>query len=145
MSLEPLDFLALKEEERGLQSNVESHILILFESAINSSPEPNIIEKAENFVTALLSCRLEKYSGVDARSFTMTTWHVLIHIASCIPIRHHGQDVLVKVLGKLDNAGESWKFLPGFEISLRQLDSVLESWYVLKYALEGGVYSIAAR
>jgi hypothetical protein len=107
MSLEPLDFSPLKEEERGLQSDVESHILILFESAINSSLQPNIIEKAENFVTALLSCHLEKYSGVDEESFAMSTWHVLIYIASCIPIRHHGQDVLVKVLCKLDNAGES--------------------------------------
>jgi len=119
MSVEPLDFESLKDEERGLLSDADLHILNCFESAINSSPEPNVDEKAKRFVTDLIASAPERRSGTDAESFVMSTWQVLTYIASRIPYRHYGQDVLVRIVGMLDAAGETWKGLPGFGISMR--------------------------
>jgi hypothetical protein len=119
MSTELLDFKSLKDEERGLLSDLDFHILILFELAINSSPEPNVNEKAKRFVTDLTASAQERQSGTDVESFVMSTWQVLTYIASRIPYRHDGQDVLVRIVGMLDATGEAWKDLPGFGISMR--------------------------
>ena len=89
------------------------------ESAINPSSEPNVDEKAKSFVTDLIACGPEKQSGLDAEYFATSTWQVLTYIASRIPSRHYGQDVLVRIVGRLDAAGEPWNDLRGFGISLR--------------------------
>ncbi|KAH8656690.1 hypothetical protein BGZ60DRAFT_384614 [Tricladium varicosporioides] len=119
MSVEPLDFESLKDEERGLLNDTDLHILTLFESAISSSPEFNVDEKAKRFATDLVASAPDRQSGTDAESYVMSTWQVLICIASRISYRHYGQDVLVRIVGMLDAAGDMWKGLPGFGISMR--------------------------
>lgn len=49
MSIEPLDFGSVKDEERDLLSDADFYINTLFESALNSTPEPNVDEKAKRF------------------------------------------------------------------------------------------------
>jgi len=119
MSVELLDFESLKDEERGLLGRSDLHILTFFESAIYSLPEPNVYEKAKHFVTDLIASTPERRSGADVESFVMSTWQILTYIASRIPYRHYGQDVLVRIVCMLDAAGETWKGLPGFGISMR--------------------------
>ena len=129
MSIEPLDFGSLKDEERGLLSDADFYINTLFESVVNSSPEPNVDEKAKRFFTDLIALAPEKQSDIDAESFVMSTWQILTYIASRIPSRHYGQDVLVRVVGMLGAAGEMWKDFPGFWISMR--DSWNHSMYLM--------------
>jgi hypothetical protein len=90
MSFEPLDFEPLKDEDRGLLSDTDFHILTLFESVINSSEEPGVEETLNHFVTELLAYAPKKTSGLDEESFAVDTWQVLTYIATRIPCRHHG-------------------------------------------------------
>ncbi|KUJ11267.1 uncharacterized protein LY89DRAFT_240890 [Mollisia scopiformis] len=121
MSSEPLNFEPIKDDERSvLSSDAQHDILNLFEAAINSSLHPNIDEKAERFVKDLVTFASEGNSGLDADSVASATWKVLINAASCIPCRHCGQDVLVKIVGLLDTAGDTWKDYPGFGITMRE-------------------------
>lgn len=119
MSIEALDFDSLKDEERGLLSDADFHILTIFESAINSSPESNVDEKAKRFFTDLIALAPLRQSGIDAEFFVMSTWQILTYIASRIPYRQYGQDFLVGVVGMLGAAGEMWMDFPSFWNSMR--------------------------
>lgn len=120
MSFEPLSFEPIKDDERSvLNSDAQLDILTLFETAINSSSYPNIDEKAKRFVIDLVAFAPEGKSGLDADSVASATWKVLINTASCIPCRHYGQDVLVKIIGLL-GAGDTWKDYPGLGIAMRE-------------------------
>jgi hypothetical protein len=119
MSVEQLSFEPLKDEERGLLSDTDFHILTLFESAISSSEEPRVEAKANHFITDLLAYAPKKTSGLDEEVFTADTWQVLTYIASHIPCRHYGQDILAKSVAILEASGAAWKDLPGLAISLR--------------------------
>jgi hypothetical protein len=68
-----------------LLSDADLYILTLFELAINSSLEPNVDEKAKRFVTDLIASALEMQSGTNVKSSVMSTWQVLMYIASRIP------------------------------------------------------------
>jgi hypothetical protein len=121
MSFEPLSFEPIKDDERSvLNSDVQLDILTLFETAINSSSYPNIDEKAKRFVIDLVAFAPEGKSGLDTDAFASATWKVLINTASCIPCRHYGQDVLVKIVSLLSAAGDTWKDYPGFGIAMRE-------------------------
>ncbi|TVY32742.1 hypothetical protein LSUB1_G007514 [Lachnellula subtilissima] len=122
MSSEPLNFEPIKDDERSvLNSDAQLAILALFETAIksNSSPYPNIDEKAKRFVTDLVAFAPKEKSGLDADIVASITWKVLINTASCIPFQHYGQDILVKILSLLGTAGDTWKDYPGFGIAMR--------------------------
>lgn len=113
MSNEPLDFAYLKDEERGLLDEVDLLILAKFEAAISSSSEPNVEEKAIRFVGDLIASHPK-----ESESFLTSTWQVLTYVASLTPPEHYGQEVLVRVVGMLEQCGP-WRDLPGFGISIR--------------------------
>jgi hypothetical protein len=118
MSFEPLSFEPIKDDERSvLNSDAQLDILTLFETAMNSSSYPDIDEKAKRFVIDLVTFAPE---GLDADAVASATWKVLINTASCIPCRHYGQDVLVKIVSLLGAAGDTWKDYPGFGIAMRE-------------------------
>lgn len=121
MSFEPPSFEPLKDDERSvLNSDPQLEILTLFETAINSSSYPNIDEKAKRFVIDLVAFVPEGKSWLDMDAVASATWKVLINTASCIPCRHYGQDVLVKIVNLLGAAGDTWKDYPGFGIAMRE-------------------------
>lgn len=122
MSFEPLDFEPIKNDERSvLGTDTELAILKLFDTAINSSSSSDIDEKAKRFVTNLVAFASEKKSGIDQDDDAVSaTWEVLINAASCIPYRHYGQDILVKIVSLLGAAGDQWKDYPGFGIAMRE-------------------------
>ncbi|KAI1074278.1 hypothetical protein F5B20DRAFT_574191 [Whalleya microplaca] len=121
MSAEPLDFEPLKDEERGLFCDADLEILSFFESAVASSSPDTVDEAANHFVNQLIIAGAGKQSPAEAEGLTATTWQVLIHIASRIPCRHYGQDILVKIIGILNAAEGPWKELPGIMICLRDI------------------------
>jgi len=121
MSFEPLSFEPIKDGERSvLNSDAQLDILTLFETAINSSSYPNIDEKAKRFVVDLVAFAPEEKSGLNAEAVASATWKVLINTASCIPCRHYGQDILVKIVSLLGAVGDTWKDYPGFGIAMRE-------------------------
>ncbi|KAF4635581.1 hypothetical protein G7Y89_g2512 [Cudoniella acicularis] len=69
MTLEPLNFGSLHDDERGLQSDTLLEILTIFQTAISSSPEPNVDEKSKVFVTKLIAFSPESKSGLNTDSF----------------------------------------------------------------------------
>lgn len=85
MSIEPLNFESIKSEERGWLDDTQVDILTIFETAINSSPNPDIDGKAKRFVSELLALAPEAISGRKPDEFAHTTWQLLINAASCIP------------------------------------------------------------
>ncbi|CAH0054932.1 unnamed protein product [Clonostachys solani] len=107
MSNERLDFESLKDEARGLLNEVDLLILTKFETAISSSLEPNVEEKAIRFVADLIL-----FDAKESESFVTSTWQVLTHIASRIPSSHYGQEVLIRVVNMLEHCGP-WTDLPG--------------------------------
>jgi len=113
------NFEPLKDENRGLLNDTDLHILTLFESAINFSENTSAEGKANYFATELFAYAPKKTSGLDEDVFVMEAWQVLSYIASCIPCRNYGQDILVKNVAKLKAYGGGWKDLPGLAISLR--------------------------
>jgi hypothetical protein len=118
MSFEPLNFEPIKDDERSvLNTDTRLDILDLFETAINSSSCPDIDEKAKRFVTDLLAYTTKSRFGADV--VTYATWVVLLNVASYIPCRHYGQDVLVKIVSLLGAAGDAWKDYPGFGMTVR--------------------------
>lgn len=123
MSFEPLNFEPIKDEERSvLGSDAELDILAMFEAAVNSSSSPEIDAAAKPFVNDLVAFAPEAISGLNADCIARATWEVLINAACCIPCRHWAQDILVKIVGLLSDAGDPWKDFPGFWIVMR------ESW-----------------
>ncbi|OTA57943.1 hypothetical protein K449DRAFT_467541 [Hypoxylon sp. EC38] len=92
------------------------HILDLFESVINSSTEPNIEEKSQRFTDGLIG--LAPGKSLTDQPLTRSTWSALNRIASRIPRKHYGQDVLVSTVRKL-NGAEGWKGLPNIWIEMR--------------------------
>lgn len=62
----------------------------------------------------------EERSALDADHLAYATWEFLIKAASCIPCRHYGQDVLVKIVSLLDSAGDTWKDYPKLRIAMRE-------------------------
>ncbi|KAI1634984.1 hypothetical protein F4809DRAFT_651488 [Biscogniauxia mediterranea] len=117
MSGHALNFERLKDEELSLLSTEdELSILDLFESAINSSPDPNVEEKSQRFTDGLIGLAPGK-SLID-QTLPRSTWSALNRIAGCIPHRHYGQDVLVSTVRKL-NGVEGWKGLPDIWIEMR--------------------------
>lgn len=112
MGDETLNFAPLKDEDSGLD---ETDLLILskFETAISSSSQPNIEEKAIRIVAGLIAFTPEEPAALASR-----TWQVLMRVASRIPTEHHGQDVLIRVVSMLDHC-RPWADLPGFNMSIR--------------------------
>src|SRR4051794_4248658 len=123
MSAEPLVFAALQDKFNAEgQRDTKVLILSLFEKAINSSPEPNVLDKAVLFVASLVSLAKENVSAPDDDSFVKTIWEVVISTATSIPCRHYAQDVLVESVVSLNKDVEPWKELRGFGMEMR------ESW-----------------
>jgi hypothetical protein len=119
MSTEPLNFEPIKDEERSVfNSHAQIDILELFEAAMNSSPEPNIDEKAYRFVADLLAfdAKTELKPGMVA----LETWDVIINASACIHCRHYGQHVLVKTVRLLGDAGDTWKDYPNWRMETRE-------------------------
>jgi hypothetical protein len=132
MSFEPLNFELIKDDERSvLNTDTRLDILDLFETAINSSSYPDIDEKATRFVTDLVAFAAKSRLRTGVMSYA--TWKVLINIASCIPYRHYGQDVLVKIVSLL-GAADTWKDDPGFGMAMR--DEWNRSMYSMNSSFE---------
>ncbi|KAI1406825.1 hypothetical protein F5Y13DRAFT_176247 [Hypoxylon sp. FL1857] len=118
MSDQALNFEPLKDEELGFFSTEdEFDIVDLFESVISSSPEPNIDDISRHFTDGLIELAPGKCPTYQ--TFPCSTWSALNHIASRIPYRHYGQDVLVSIIRKL-NEVEGWKGLPDIWIEMRE-------------------------
>lgn len=100
-----IDLEPLKSEERGLLTDADLHLVNLFEAAMNSTTEININEIAQKFVTEVSKFAPKDQSGLDPISFVSSFFQVLIHIASRVPHRNIGQDVLVKTVVLLKRGG----------------------------------------
>lgn len=119
MSTEPLNFEVIKDDERSvLSSDTQIDILELFENALNSSSEPNIDEKAHRFITDLVA--YEAKSSLTPGMMALETWDVIINGSACIPCRHYGQHVLVKIVRLLGDAGDTWKDYSGWGMEMRE-------------------------
>lgn len=119
ISSEPLSFESLKDERCLLNSDNQLTLLGFFENTINSSPDPNVDGKAKQFLDDLVAFSLEENSGLDSETVARVTWKVVINIASCIPCRHYGHDVLVQIITLLGTAGDIWKDYPDFGLAMR--------------------------
>ena len=104
----------------------------MFETSINSSSYPDIDEKAKRFVADLLAFTTKSRFRTDV--LTYATWQVLLNVASYIPCRHYGQDVLVKIISLLGAAGDTWKDYPGFGMTVR--DEWNRSMYSMNSSFE---------
>lgn len=102
-----IDLDPLKSEERGLLTDADLHLVNLFEAAMNSTTEININEIAQKFVTEVSKFAPKDQSGLDPISFVPSFFQVLIHIASRVPHRNIGQDVLVRTVVLLQDGGYS--------------------------------------
>lgn len=93
------------EEEPYLLSENHWDILELFESVINSSPEPNVEQKTQLLVDGLIKLAPGKEGPYEA--FHSSTWYVFNRISGCIPYRHYGQNVLIETVPGCPYAGDS--------------------------------------
>jgi len=87
---------------------------------MGSSPKASIDEKAQSFVNEIIKIAPKKVPGEGPlHPLVMSTWDVVIYLAICIPCRHQGQDVLVKILSQLGAVGGIWEGMPGLWLALR--------------------------
>ncbi|KAI9763504.1 MAG: hypothetical protein M1840_000457 [Geoglossum simile] len=133
MSDQQVNFQPLRDE--GL-SEIDEKMLSIFEPALESVSEATLEEKAGGVAIELKKLVPMNLSSEGAETFLEGFWELLIGIAKCVPYRHSGQILLVKIATNLNESGEaiekkgsSWKGLPFLGRYLRDnwIDPTLEA------------------